>query len=259
MALAATTKRPFVKYPSSEVIKRPTTLESQNAKKKYDFSSEEEIFYKKEAITESPYDKHSSREMTRRPIKHTTTLNTRKTKKKYDYSSTRKPNLYSSVLFHTRKPPILDDPYDKFWSRKKSRKKDTYLKYETTEYPDIVQDTTTYPEIILDDPKDKNLFTKDRPPPPPLPPAPPSPPAFLLKPFKTPKIEEISEEFGKKIKIKRKRPNRKQKKARIRKKELKKRLARKRSLAFQYKVLDLVNHLAYWTSFLSIFAFALAI
>ena len=71
---------------------------------------------------------------------------------------------------------------------------------------------------------------------------------------------ETNEEWGKRIKIKRKRPKRK-KKGRIRKKDLNKRQssAKKRSLAFQYKVLDMVNFIAYWTSLLSILAFAIAL
>ena len=54
------------------------------------------------------------------------------------------------------------------------------------------------------------------------------------------------------IKIKPKRPK-KRKKGRIRKKDLNKRQssAKKRSLAFQYTVLDLVNISAYWTSLLT--------
>merc|ERR1712083_776199 len=169
-----TTESPYDKHSISEVTRWPSILDTKKTKRKYDSSSVEESIHDK---VKSPYDKSSSREKTRRPVKNAN----QSAKKNYDYSSTRRPNLYSSVLFHTRKPPVLDDPYEKFWSRKKSRKKDNYLRYETTEYPEVIQDTTEYPEIIqytteypdivLDDPKDKYLFTPDRPPPPPSPPS----------------------------------------------------------------------------------------
>ena len=87
-----------------------------------------------------------------------------------------------------------------------------------------------------------------------------SPPALPKLPKSDVESVEETGEWGKRIKIKRKRPKRK-KKGRIRKKDLNKRpsSAKKRSLAFQYKVLDLVNLIAYWTSLLSILAFAIAL
>ena len=249
---------------------------------------QDENVFQEKVNTESPYDRYQSSpsHVTQRPAKRTTPLDTQNTKQKYQYLNTRRPNLYSSVLFHTREPTISDDSYevgyDKYWSKKNSRKKDNFPRYEittdavktTTEYPDIILDdpndkyskgtkfphpplppsTPAYPDIILDDSKDKySLGTKF--PPPPLPPSPPALP-------KLPKsdIESVEEtgEWGKRIKIKRKRPKRK-KKGRIRKKDLNKRQAKKRSLAFQYKVLDMVNLIAYWTSLLSILAFAIAL
>ena len=231
---------------------------------------QDENVFQEKVNTESPYDRYqsSTSHVTQRPAKRTTPLDTQKTKQKYQYLNTKRPNLYSSVLFHTREPTLSDDSYevgyDKYWSKKNSRKKDNLPSYETT---DVVKTTTEYPDIILDDPNDKySMGTKF--PPPPLPPSPPalpkltkpSPPALPKLPKSDLGSVETNEEWGKRIKIKRKRPKRK-KKGRIRKKDLKKRQssAKKRSLAFQYKVLDLVNLIAYWTSLLSILAFAIAL
>lgn len=83
------------------------------------------------------------------------------------------------------------------------------------------------------------------------------PPVEPPKPPEFPPIPLNKTKAKKKMPVKVKMRRRKKK---IQKKELKKReKAIKRSLTFQYLILDWVNYLAYWTSFISILAFALAI
>ena len=81
--------------------------------------------------------------------------------------------------------------------------------------------------------------------PPPIPPKPPSIKSLrLLQKERKQRIRQVK--------------RKKKKKRRIQKKELKKQAAIKRSLTFQYKVLDFINRTAFWTTFLSVIGFAFA-
>ena len=86
-------------------------------------------------------------------------------------------------------------------------------------------------------------------------PAPPKPP----KPPSIKSLRMLQRQLRKhKIKVKQ-RKRKKKIKGRIRKKELKeKQQAIKRSLTLQYKVLDFINQTAFWTTFVSVIGFALA-
>ena len=86
----------------------------------------------------------------------------------------------------------------------------------------------------------------------------PAPPK-LPKPPSIKSLRMLQRQLRKhKIKVKQ-RKRKKKIKGRIRKKELKeKQQAIKRSLTLQYKVLDFINQTAFWTTFVSVIGFALA-
>ena len=85
-------------------------------------------------------------------------------------------------------------------------------------------------------------------------PAPPTPPPAPS--IKSLRMLRRQRKLKQKLRVKKRKRKKKQ---RIRKKELKeKQAAIKRSLTFQYKVLDFVNQTAFWTTLVSVIGFALA-